>query len=52
LGCSRTRTRHNHAEREIRPFVLWCKRSFGSQSDRGNDFAVRIMSVTHTARKR
>lgn len=42
---------NNHAEREIRAFVLWRKRSFGTQSERGNLFAERVMSVAHTARK-
>ena len=30
---------------------LWRKRSFGSQSDRGERFAERVMTVAHTARK-
>lgn len=42
---------NNHAERELRAFVLWRKRSFGTQSDRGNSFAERLMTVAHTARK-
>jgi transposase len=42
---------NNHAEREIRGFVLWRKRSYGTQSDRGNVFAERVMTVAHTARK-
>jgi transposase len=42
---------NNHAERELRDFVLWRKRSYGTQSERGNRFAERIMTVTHTARK-
>lgn len=42
---------NNHAEREIRAFVLWRKRSFGTQSDRGNIFAANLMTVAHTARK-
>jgi len=42
---------NNHAERELRAFVLWRKRSFGSQSERGNLFAERVMTVAHTARK-
>lgn len=42
---------NNHAERELRAFVLWRKRSFGAQSDRGNLFAERLMTVAHTARK-
>lgn len=42
---------NNHAERELRAFVLWRRRSFGSQSERGNRFAERLMTVVHTARK-
>jgi transposase len=42
---------NNHAERELRAFVLWRKRSFGTQSERGNVFAERVMTVAHTARK-
>lgn len=42
---------NNHAEREIRAFVLWRKRSYGTQSERGNLFAERVMSVAATARK-
>jgi transposase len=43
---------NNHAERELRAFVLWRRRSFGSQSERGERFAERVMTVAHTARKR
>jgi transposase len=32
-------------------FVLWRKGSFGTQSDRGNRFCERIMTVAHTAEK-
>jgi transposase len=42
---------NNHAERELRAFVLWRKRCFGTQSDRGNLFAERLMTIAHTARK-
>jgi transposase len=42
---------NNHAERELRAFVLWRKRSFGTQSVRGDQFAERLMTVAHTARK-
>jgi transposase len=42
---------NNHAERELREFVLWRKRCFGAQSDRGNVFAERMMTIAHTARK-
>jgi len=31
--------------------VLWRKRCFGTQSERGNLFAERLMTVAHTARK-
>jgi len=42
---------NNHAERELRAFVLWRRRSFGTRSDRGNRFAERLMTIAHTARK-
>lgn len=42
---------NNDAERELRPLVLWRKRSFGSKSDRGEQFVARVMSVARTARK-
>ena len=42
---------NHHAEQEVRAFVLWKKRSFGTQSERGNLFAERLMTVAHTARK-
>lgn len=42
---------NNHAERELREFVLWRKKSYGSQSERGNRFAERLMTVAHTAKK-
>jgi transposase len=42
---------NNHAERELRAFVLWRRRSFGTQSKRGNLFAERLMTIAHTARK-
>jgi transposase len=42
---------NNESERELRAFVLWRKRSFGAQSERGNLFAERVMTVAHTARK-
>ncbi len=42
---------NNHAERELRAFVLWRRRCFGSQSERGDRYAERIMTIAHTARK-
>ena len=44
-------TRHSHAEQQLRAFVLWRKRSFGTQSQRGNLLAERLMTVAATARK-
>lgn len=41
---------NNHAERALRPFVLWRKTSYGSQSERGRLFAQRIMTAAHTLR--
>ena len=42
---------NNHAEQELRGFVLWRKNSLGSQSERGDRFAVNLKSVIHTCRK-
>lgn len=42
---------NNHAERELRDFVLWRRRSFGTRSERGDRFAERAMTVVRTARK-
>jgi transposase len=42
---------NNHAERELRTFVLWRKQTAGTRCERGNRFAERIMTVVHTLRK-
>ncbi len=42
---------NNHGERELRACVLWRKTSLGTQSERGNHVAERIMTVAHTAKK-
>ena len=42
---------NNHAEQELRGFVLWRKNSLGSQSARGDRFAANLKSVIHTCRK-
>ena len=39
---------NNHAERQLRPGVLWRKRSFGCQSERGCRFVERMLSVVQT----
>ncbi len=51
VECAGVEPTNNHAERELRAFVLWRKRSFGTQSDRGNLFAERLMTVAQTTRK-
>jgi len=42
---------NNFAERTIRAYVLWRKASFGTQSERGNRFVERLMTVTATCRQ-
>jgi transposase len=42
---------NNHAERELRGFVLWRKGCYGSRSERGDVFAANLKSVVHTCRK-
>jgi hypothetical protein len=44
-------TRPTTTPSRIRAFVLWRKRSFGTQGDRGNTFAENLISIAHTARK-
>ena len=51
IECNGVDPTNNHAEQQIRAFVMWRKRSFGTQSERGNLFAERLMTVAHTARK-
>lgn len=52
VDCDGVEATNNHAERELRTCVLWRRRSFGSQSDDGEKYAARIMTVVQTARKR
>lgn len=42
---------NNFAERVIRAGVMWRKVSFGTQSERGNRFVERMLSVTATCRQ-
>jgi len=42
---------NNLAERQVRPGVLWRKRSFGTQSPAGSRFAERIMTVVATLKQ-
>lgn len=41
---------NNAAERAVRPGVLWRKQSFGTQSERGNRFVGRMLTVSTTCR--
>jgi transposase len=41
---------NNHAERMLRPAVLWRKNCFGNQSRRGRTFTERVLTVVHTLR--
>jgi len=42
---------NNAAERALRRAVLWRKRSFGSQSERGQHFTERVLTVVTTLRQ-
>jgi transposase len=42
---------NNHAERELRGFVMWRKQTAGTRSERGDLFAERVMTAVHTLRK-
>lgn len=42
---------NNMAERDLRRFVIWRKTSFGSQSERGDRFIERVLTVVTTCRK-
>jgi transposase len=42
---------NNHAERELRSFVLWRKTTLGSHSARGDAFAAALKSIIQTCRK-
>lgn len=42
---------NNAAEQALRPAVLWRKGSFGTQSDGGNAFVTRMLSVAATCKQ-
>jgi transposase len=42
---------NNAAERALRPAVLWRKGCFGTQSDTGNLFVARILTIVATCRQ-
>lgn len=41
---------NNLSEQQLRAYVLWRKNSFGTQSERGNEFVERMMSTTATCK--
>jgi transposase len=41
---------NNFVERLVRQGVLWCKTSFGTQSERGARYVERILTVCATCR--
>ena len=43
---------NNRAERALRFGVIWRKRSYGTQSDKGNRWVERILSLKETCRLR
>lgn len=43
---------NNHAERMLRPAVLWRKNCFGNQGREGRRFTERVLTVVHTLRLR
>lgn len=42
---------NNRAERDIRPAVVWRRRSFGTDSPAGSRFAERILTVVRTCKR-
>jgi len=51
LGVEGVEPTNNAAERALRPAVLWRKGCFGTQSDDGNLFVARILTVVATCRQ-
>lgn len=45
------RTDNNAAERALRGAVMWRRRSFGTQSERGSRFTERILTVVETLKR-
>ena len=41
---------NNTAEQALRPYVVWRKTRFFSQSDRGDVFRARVLTVTETCK--
>ncbi len=41
---------HNHAERSLRPLVIWRKKYFCTRSDYGSEFVARSASIITTCK--
>lgn len=50
LVCAGVEPTNNHAERVLRPAVLWRRRSFGCQSAAGCRFVERLLTVVQSLR--
>jgi transposase len=50
LVCAGVEPTNNHAERVLRPAVLWRRRSFGCQSADGCRFVERLLTVVQSLR--
>jgi transposase len=50
LVCAGVEPTNNHAERVLRPAVLWRRRSFGCHSAAGCRFVERLLTVVQTLR--
>ena len=42
---------NNDAERTVRKWVIWRKTSFGTQTEKGNEFVERILTVVATCKR-
>jgi transposase len=50
VGVEGVEPTNNHAERCLRPAVLWRKNAFGCQSESGCRFVERLLTVVQTPR--
>lgn len=50
LGTEGVEPTNNHAERCLRPFVIWRKKYFCTRSDYGSEFVARIASIITTCK--
>ena len=50
VECEEVPPTNNHAERMVRPGVMWRKTSFGTQSERGARYVERVLTVNASCR--